>query len=252
MRGAPAADERVRDVVISCEHGGNEVPRRYRHFFVGHDALLQTHRGYDPGALQFARELSEALGAPLVASTTTRLLIDLNRSIGNPSLFSELLASASRETRKEIVESHYRPFRQRLDALVDSSLALGRRVFQLSSHSFTPVLDGDVRTADVGILYDPRRPGEVEFARRWLAALRERSPLLRLRRNYPYTGRADGTCAAARKRTRPEDYVGIELEVNQRYVEQGGPEWDALRADLVASLQQALQSPAAEDRQEAR
>ncbi len=43
-----------------------------------------------------------------------------------------------------------------------------------------------------------------------------------------------------RKRYPDAAYVGIELEVNQRFVEQGGAAWDALRGDLVESLAAAL------------
>jgi predicted N-formylglutamate amidohydrolase len=70
--------------LVTCEHGGNRIPAPYRKLFVRQRALLDSHRGWDPGALQMARALSTALRAPLVASTTSRLLVDLNRSAGHP------------------------------------------------------------------------------------------------------------------------------------------------------------------------
>jgi len=36
-------------------------------------------------------------------------------------------------------------------------------------------------------------------------------------------------------------YVGIELEVNQRYVEAGGPAWPKIRRTLLDTLAVALQ-----------
>ncbi|MDT3671103.1 MAG: N-formylglutamate amidohydrolase [Aromatoleum sp.] len=236
----PSAAGRALDVVITCEHGGNEVPERYRNLFAGREDVLQTHRGHDAGALQLGRELADALGAPFFSSTTTRLLIDLNRSLGNRDLFSEFTADAPRELREELLADHYQPYREPVEALVDRSLAAGRKVFHLSSHSFTPVFEGQVRNADIGLLYDPRRPGEVELAMRWYAALRLAAPELKVRRNYPYTGRSDGFCAGMRRRVRTHNYIGLELEVNQRHVQQGGAPWHALRAAVVASLQQAL------------
>ncbi|WP_332675127.1 N-formylglutamate amidohydrolase [Aromatoleum sp.] len=242
---APSADGRALDIVVTCEHGGNDVPERYRERFAGREDLLQTHRGYDAGALQLGREIADAVGAPLFASTTTRLLIDLNRSIGNRGLFSEFTADLPHEAREELLAGHYRPYRQPVEAFVERSLAAGRRVFHLSSHSFTPVLDGEVRTADIGLLYDPRRPRELELAMRWYAALRCAAPQLTVRRNYPYTGRSDGFCAGLRRRLRTDDYIGLELEVNQRHVQQGGPTWHALRAAVVASLKRALEDDSA-------
>src|SRR5258707_13541927 len=74
--------------LITCEHGGNRIPAPYRRLFRGQRALLDSHRGYDPGALIMAKDLATAVGAPLVTSTISRLLIDLKRPIGNPALFS--------------------------------------------------------------------------------------------------------------------------------------------------------------------
>ena len=56
------------------------------------------------------------------------------------------------------------------------AVASGDRVVHIASHSFTPELNGHVRTADVGMLYDPGRPGEVEFATAWLDALGRADP----------------------------------------------------------------------------
>ena len=119
-------------------------------------------------------------------------------------------------------------------------VAEGHAVVHIASHSFTPELKGHVRTADVGFLYDPRRPGEVEFSSRWFRALQDRRPDLRLRRNYPYLGRSDGLTFRLRREHPPERYVGIELEVNQRFVERGGPAWPGIRASLVASMREVL------------
>jgi hypothetical protein len=43
-----------------------------------------------------------------------------------------------------------------------------------------------------------------------------------------------------RKRHSDAAYAGIELEVNQRFVLQGGAPWESLRSDLVESLEAAL------------
>jgi len=231
---------RATGIVVSCEHGGNQVPPEFRELFADAEDLLDSHRGFDAGALVVAQELARALDAPLVAATTTRLVIDLNRSPGHRNIHSERVAALPREVRDNIVERYYLPYRQRLEALVAGLIADGHVATHVSSHSFTPVLHDEVRRADVGILYDPGRPGEVALADRWIAALRARAPQLTLRRNYPYTGKSDGLCTWLRRRHPPADYVGIELEVNQRHVAAGGPRWRALRAALVASLVAAL------------
>lgn len=227
-------------LLITCEHGGNDVPPAYAALFIGHEDLLPTHRGWDPGALELARDLAGALQAPLFAATTTRLLIDLNRSIGHKALHSEATRGLPLRMRREIAAQFYRPHRDAVEGEVARCVAAGRRVIHVASHSFTPELHGVVREADVAWLYDPKRPGEIEFSKRWQATLHRIRPDLRLRRNYPYHGKDDGLASLLRKRHGPAQYVGIELELNHKFAVAGGPAWDALRGDMVTSLRSAF------------
>jgi predicted N-formylglutamate amidohydrolase len=225
--------------IITCEHGGNKIPTPYRRLFRQHRALLDSHRGYDPGSLVMATALADACRAPLVASTTSRLLIDLNRSIGHPQLFSAATRGAPTETRAQIIEHHYQPYRAQVERLVRQAVSGGHRVIHISSHSFTPELDGKVRSADVGLLYDPGRRGEAQMCARWKESLGTSAPELRVRRNYPYAGKGDGLTSHLRSRFAQRDYVGIELEINQSVVLAAGRHWAALRRVVIDSLQTA-------------
>jgi predicted N-formylglutamate amidohydrolase len=224
---------------ITCEHGGNRIPEPYRHLFRGQRALLDSHRGHDPGSLVMAKALASAFAAPLVASTVSRLLIDLNRSIGHPQLFSAMTRAAPAQTRAQIIEQHYRPYHIEVERLVGQAVARGHRVIHISSHSFTAELDGRVRGADVGLLYHPGRRGEAEVCARWKETLAALAPELRVRRNYPYAGRGDGLTSHLRVCFAQCDYVGIELEVNQGIVFAAGRRWTALRRMLIDSLRAA-------------
>jgi predicted N-formylglutamate amidohydrolase len=222
--------------IITCEHGGNRVPPPFRRLFRGQRALLDSHRGYDAGALIMAKALARACRAPLVASTVSRLLVDLNRSIGHPQLFSAVTRAAPAETRAQIVEQYYLPYRERVEHLVGQAVTGGDRVVHISSHSFTAELNGKVRNADVGLLYDPGRRGEAAVCARWQEVLAAIAPELRVRRNYPYAGKGDGLTTHLRSRFAACDYVGIELEVNQSIVIAAGRHWMALRRLLIDSL----------------
>lgn len=225
--------------LVTCEHGGNRIPAPYRALFRAQAALLDTHRGYDAGALVIAKELAKATRAPLVTSTVSRLLVDLNRSLGHPQVFSAASRAASPAVRARIVQQHYLPYREQVERLVARAVSRDRRVVHISSHSFTPKLYGKVRHADVGMLYHPGRTGEVALAARWKAALERAAPELRVRRNYPYAGKSDGLMSHLRLRFSPDAYVGIELEVNQKIVLDAGRRWTALRRALVESLRAA-------------
>jgi predicted N-formylglutamate amidohydrolase len=241
-RGGPACDA----FVITCEHGGNRIPAPYRDLFLAQQALLDSHRGYDPGALTMARALATAFAAPLVASTVSRLLVDLNRSVGHPRLHCEAIRKAPAKLRQRILEHYYRPYRAQAEHLVRQAIADHGRVIHLSSHSFTPELDGKVRGADIGLLYDPARAGEADLCQRWKASLKACAPALAVRRNYPYAGKGDGLTAWFRRHLPPGAYVGIELEVNQKHVVRAGRHWTALREVIVESLRRALASRCAE------
>ena len=227
-------------ILVTCEHGGNRIPAEYAGLFRGWHRLLRTHRGYDLGALVMARDLSAALRAPLMASTVSRLLIDLNRSLSNPQAWSDATRTLSPACKQRIVRRHYAPYRERVTEIVAEAVTAGRRVVHVSSHSFTPVFDGHVRNADVGLLYDPARPGEVVMAARWKAAFADLPSAFRVRRNYPYAGKNDGLTCSLRRRFPPGQYVGMEIEFNQALVRAQARSWRRLRAAVVTTLQAAL------------
>jgi len=194
-------------VVVSCEHGGNEVPEGYRSLF--RDDVLESHRGWDPGALRIAKRLARAWGAPLHYATTTRLLVDLNRTRGRFSAYTRHLP---RSEKRKILDAYYDPY---WNGIEDELMRGPFPVLHVSVHTFTPVLAGVERNADFAILYDPKRKREKRTADEWLAEVRQECPHLRLRRNYPYRGTADGLTTAMRRIFPDKKYAGLELEFAQ-------------------------------------
>jgi len=227
-------------LLITCEHGGNRIPKRYRKLFAGRRALLDSHRGFDPGALNMARELATHFRAPLVYATVSRLLVDLNRSIGHRALYSDATRGLSRAEHARILARHYVPYRNEVEMLVAGAVAAGQRVIHVASHSFTPSLDGSVRNADVGLLYDPARPGERALCADWGKLLASAISPLRVRRNYPYQGRNDGLTLRLRRLYPVSRYVGVELEINQKHVTEQHRFAPGIRRAVVASLRAAL------------
>jgi len=235
------AQQAARDfVIITCEHGGNRVPARYAPVFRDFRRVIESHRGYDPGALVMARHLARVFAAPLIAATVSRLVVELNRSPWNRKLWSEMTRPLPQAERERILARYYVPYRREVESRVARAVKSGRRVVHVSSHSFTPVLDGKVRNADVGILYDPARRGEADLASDWKAAFAQCAPALRVRRNYPYEGKADGLTAYLRNRYAAREYVGVELELNQAIVAAPPPSWRALRESVTIALRAAL------------
>lgn len=223
-------------LVLSCEHAGNKVPAKYRTPFKGKKSVLDSHRGWDPGAVELARAIAKETGAPLVANTVSRLVVEANRSIGSPQLFSEFTRGLSPEEKTALLKSHYHPHRGAVEAVVKSALRTHARVVHVGVHTFTPVLNGKKRTADIGLLFDPARKLEVDFCEVWLHALHWEAPLLRVKKNYPYKGSSDGLTTALRKKFAASRYVGIEIEVNQALAEGPARRWTDIPNRVARSL----------------
>lgn len=225
-------------LVLTCEHGGNRVPAAWRHLFAGAEALLASHRGWDPGALLLAKRMARQLRRPLLATTWSRLLVEANRSPTNPRIWSRFTKGLPRAERQRILQQYWLPHRQAVESAVATGIARGHQVVHVAVHSFTPELDGEVRNADVGLLFDSSRKLEAAFARRWGATLEAGMPGLRVRYNYPYRGNTDGLPTALRRRHPAGAYLGLELEVNQAAL--ALPTWRVLGAALARSLALAL------------
>jgi predicted N-formylglutamate amidohydrolase len=237
-----SATRAQRSIVITVEHGGNEVPEAYRPLFENQKEALESHRGWDPGARTLAGQIAPKLGTSAITSEVTRLLVDLNRSAHNPQVFSATTRALPRPERVALLERYHRPHWDRARSAVSRGIAQQGTVVHLGVHSFTPVLDGKVRKPDLALLYDPSRPGELELATRWCGALAAALPDRLIRRNNPYLGTADGMTTAFRRAFPGARYLGIEIEVNQRLLGPDGafPSWvgDA----LVTTLNDALKA----------
>lgn len=217
-------------LVFSCEHGGNRIPAQYRTCFQHCTDQLRDHRGYDIGALSLARSLARQLHAPLEYSTVSRLLVDLNRSLHHRALFGSPIRQLDRDCRQTIINRYYLPYRDRVEGKIANLIRRDNNVLHLSIHSFTGTWHGQLRRADIGLLYDPARLHERCLSRALITLLRENNTDLRIRRNYPYRGTADGLTTALRRKFASSRYAGIELEINQELVVQKGARWRAVQA----------------------
>lgn len=197
-------------LIISCEHASNQIPSEYSNLFNKSKRLLQTHAGYDIGAKQLADKLQIYADASFIGEYS-RLLIDLNRSLHHPSVFSMVTKNLEKNTQQAIIQNYYLPYREAATSCI-TKLVKHEVVLHLSIHSFTPELSGIVRNTDIGLLYDPKRINEKHFAKNLKSSL-----IVRTRLNYPYRGIADGFVTHLRKCFSADKYIGLEIEVNQKF-----------------------------------
>ena len=147
--------------IVICDHAANAVPADYGTLGLPREAL-ERHIAYDIGAADVTRALAAELGAPAVLSTFSRLMIDPNRGLDDPTLvmrFSDgaIVPGNARADAREIARRTARlwaPYRDEIAATVDAMLATGEPPAIVSIHSFTGVLRGFQRPWKIGILWD--------------------------------------------------------------------------------------------------
>lgn len=210
--------------MVTCEHASREIPPGFDHLGLGED-VLSSHVAWDPGAEEVATQLAAAFDLPLTLGEQSRLVADLNRSPenadsvpahafgvdvpGNTGLDAAAIAAR--------LATYHTPYWDKVARDVEAALSgAAVRVLHVSVHSFVEEYRGARRDVDLGLLFDPDRPLELEHA----TALREMlaGSGLDVRFNEPYDGRSDGLTTAFRKRYPAERYVTLELEINQRHL----------------------------------
>ena len=123
---------------------------------------MKSHIAYDIGAAEVTRALAAELGAPAVLSTYSRLVIDPNRGVDDPTLvmrYSDgaIVPGNARVDPAEIARRRARfwaPYREEIAATVDAMTATGEPPALVSIHSFTPVWRGVARRWKIGVLWD--------------------------------------------------------------------------------------------------
>jgi predicted N-formylglutamate amidohydrolase len=147
--------------LIICDHASNAIPRGYGTLGLPREAL-ERHIAYDIGAAEVTRALAGILGAPAVLSTYSRLVIDPNRGLDDPTLvmrYSDgaIVPGNAYIDAAEIGHRSTRlwgPYRQEIAATVDAMIATGEPPALISIHSFTPVMRSLTRPWKIGVLWD--------------------------------------------------------------------------------------------------
>ena len=202
-------------LVLTCEHGGHEIPKDYISYFIGYEAILNSHLGYDLGALDCFQSLKPYADYSIY-SETSRLLIELNRSLHHPNLFSNFTKKLPKSDKETLINSHYLVYRNAVENTIKRWICENETVLHLSIHSFTPILNNEKRNCDIGLLYDSKRINEKIFCASFKNEILAINPTLKVRSNYPYLGSADGFTTYLRKQFK-SNYLGIEIEINQKF-----------------------------------
>lgn len=204
-------------VVLVCEHASNFIPESYNNLGLT-PVLRQSHIAWDPGAIEVARHLSDALDATLVAQRFSRLLYDCNRPPESPAAMTEQSEihpvpgniGLSQKEREQRVSLFYDPFRTTLSGLVSDRIKADRPPVIVTIHSFTPFYNAVHRAVEVGILHD----NDARLADRMLA---DPDAGYNVQRNQPY-GPDDGVTHTLKVQAQNHGLENVMIEIRNDLV----------------------------------
>lgn len=225
-------------VLVLCDHATNAIPPEYGALGMP-PAQLERHIGYDIGAAMVTRRLAARLHAPALLSDFSRLLIDPNRGLDDPTLVMRLSDGAIVPGNAHVdddeiarrIARFYRPYDLAIGAAIDAALAAGIPPVIVSIHSFTPVWRSWPRPWEVAILWDadPRLPEPL------VAALRALGDLT-VGDNEPYDGALAGDVIFRHATARGLANVLIEVRQDLIADERGAEAWGDRLAGVIAPL----------------
>jgi predicted N-formylglutamate amidohydrolase len=227
-------------VVLVCDHASNAIPRALNQLGLGPKELGQ-HIAWDIGAAQVARRLAARLDAPAILGGYSRLVIDCNRSPGDPTSIAEVsdgifipgnrnLDDAGAEARlNEVFWPYHHAITQALAQRWRHGH--GQAPALIAIHSFTPVMSGFRRPWQLGVLWN-RDPRLAEPLLTRFRAYPDRC----VGDNQPYSGREVGFTMDTHGGAAGLPHVEVEIRQDLIADDLGCAVWAEIIGDALAGV----------------
>jgi predicted N-formylglutamate amidohydrolase len=229
--------DRPSNLIVTCDHASNHVPFEVNGGDLGLvPAEMQRHIAYDVGAAGVSTHLGELLGAPVILSNFSRLVIDANRGEDDPTLVMKLYDGTLIPANRHIgaadlqwrLENCYRPYHAAYDELVASRA----QPVIIAVHSFTAQLAGrPKRPWHVGILYGK----DQRLAQPMLARLRAEADWC-VGENEPYGGHLEGDSIDRHAQAFAHPNILIEIRNDLIRSESDQQNWAARLAPILRDV----------------
>jgi predicted N-formylglutamate amidohydrolase len=231
--------DRKRGIVLVADHAHRELPEEYGDLGLP-ASEFDRHIAYDIGVEAVTRKLAALLGVPAVMARFSRLLIDPNRGEDDPTLIRQLYDGTvvpgnypmAAEERERRLDRFYRPYHDAVAAMVASvAHESGAAPFIFSVHSFTPVMQGNIRPWHVGVLWD------MDHRAPWplIEKLAEDKSLV-VGDNEPYDGALRGDTMFRHAIVNGFAHALIEIRQDLIADDRGATEWAERLAPIVDAI----------------
>lgn len=225
-------------LLFLCDHATRFLPRALGTLGLS-EAELSRHIAWDIGIAEVTRDLAERFNAPAVLSRFSRLIIDPNRPLDDPTLVPQLADGVIIPGNRDLpalaldarIAAFHQPYHAAIEEVLEPLVTRGPAPAVVSMHSFTPVIKGFERPWEIGVLWnqDPRLPVPL------MARLRALG--IPVGDNEPYSGR-DGHGHTLHVHAEPRGLANVLIEVRQDLIDthQGAAAWTARLHDSLAAV----------------
>jgi predicted N-formylglutamate amidohydrolase len=214
-------------VLFLCDHASNRLPERYGSLGLAPEQF-HRHIAYDIGARELTLGLARHFNAPALLTRFSRLLIDPNRGLDDPTLIMKLSdgavvpgnAAIDAPERAFRIAHFHQPYHRAITRMLDRMVVHDVVPAIVSLHSFTPFWKGWARPWQVGLLWDR----DARMVQPMIAALRQ-EPGLVVGDNEPYSGALEGDTLSTHGTRRGFPHVLIEVRQDLIADKSGVDEW---------------------------
>lgn len=229
-------------ILLVCDHASRRFPAALGS--MGLDPVAQNcHLAWDIGAEAVTESVAKSLQVTAVLAGYSRLVVDCNRNLMDPSAFLEfgdgvIIAGNRRigqEEKARRAEEIYWPYHRALDEEIARLSGVGEKPLMVAIHSFSPVLDGVSRPWEIGVLWDTDRP----TAKTFIAGFRAAGFVVG--DNEPYSGKAPADFTIdhhAEGANLP--HVGLEIRHDLISQPEGAARLATVLTDIVAGCAKAF------------
>jgi predicted N-formylglutamate amidohydrolase len=227
--------------LVICDHASNVIPADLGTLGLSPEQLEQ-HIAYDLGAADIARGVAARLNCPAILSGFSRLVIDPNRGLDDPTLVMKLSDGEiiqgnadidiyrNKKGFQERIDRFYQPYHDAIAAALDRAIAAAISPIILSVHSFTPVWKGEDRPWHGAILWDR----DDRLRNHMLRYFSDR-PEIVFGDNEPYSGRLKNDCLYRHATSRGLAHGLIEIRQDLATATASQSAWIGYMADILTA-----------------
>ncbi|MDC3272645.1 N-formylglutamate amidohydrolase [Hyphomicrobiales bacterium] len=225
-------------VLLLCDHASNHIPYIYNNLNIS-DENLSRHIVYDIGSKGVTISLANLLKSNAILSNFSRLLIDPNRALNDPTLIMKISdnyiipGNLNLDNNKCLnrINNFYKPYHEAVKKKINYLLSRNVVPIIISMHSFTPIFRGIERPWHISILWDQ----DTRFSGPLIDFLESDNEYI-IGKNEPYSGSLKGDTLYRHASLNGIPHVLIEIRQDLISDAEGQQKWALYLNKIISRL----------------